>query len=78
MDRRQFLTGVGTCAAIGLPSLLRAAETFRTGLTPVFQDNVEWIFPADIFPEVTQSDPEFATLADARDGCAACITRRSH
>lgn len=27
----------------------------------------EWIFPADIFPELTQSDPEFETLADARD-----------
>ncbi len=39
MDRRRFLTGAGTCAAIGLPSLVRAAKTFRLGLTPVFLDN---------------------------------------
>jgi phosphonate transport system substrate-binding protein len=39
MDRRRFLTGAGTCAAIGLPSLVRAAEAFRLGLTPVFLDN---------------------------------------
>lgn len=39
MDRRRFLTGAGTYAAIGLPSLVRAAETFRLGLTPVFLDN---------------------------------------
>ena len=39
MDRRRFLTGVGACAVIGLPSLVRAAETFRLGLTPVFLDN---------------------------------------
>lgn len=39
MDKRRFLTGAGACAAIGLPSLVRAAETFRLGLTPVFLDN---------------------------------------
>ena len=39
MDRRRFLTGASTCAAIGLPSLVQAAETFRLGLTPVFLDN---------------------------------------
>lgn len=39
MDRRRFLNGVGACAAIGLPSLVRATETFRLGLTPVFLDN---------------------------------------
>lgn len=39
MDRRRFLTGAGACAAIGLPSLVHAAETFRLGLTPVFLDN---------------------------------------
>ena len=39
MDRRRFLTGAGTCAAIGVPGLVRAAGTFRLGLTPVFLDN---------------------------------------
>lgn len=39
MDRRRFLAGAGTCTAVGLPSLMRAAETFRLGLTPVFLDN---------------------------------------
>lgn len=39
MDRRRFIAGAGTCAAVGLPALARAAETFRLGLTPVFLDN---------------------------------------
>jgi len=39
MNRRRFLAGASTCAAVGLPALVRAAETFRLGLTPVFLDN---------------------------------------
>lgn len=39
MDRRQFLAGAGMCAAIGLPTVLRAGAAFRLGLTPVFLDN---------------------------------------
>ena len=39
MNRRRFLGGAGTCAAIGLPALVRAAGAFRLGLTPVFLDN---------------------------------------
>lgn len=39
MDRRRFLAGTGTIAAVGLPALVRAAGTFRLGLTPVFLDN---------------------------------------
>lgn len=39
MHRRRFLASAGTCAAIGLPAFVRAAETFRLGLTPVFLDN---------------------------------------
>jgi len=39
MNRRRFLGGAGTCAAIGLPTLVRAAGAFRLGLTPVFLDN---------------------------------------
>ena len=39
MDRRRFLTRAGALAAIGSPNLLRAAGTFRLGLTPVFLDN---------------------------------------
>jgi phosphonate transport system substrate-binding protein len=39
MDRRRFLAEAGTCAALGLPNLVRAAEAFRLGLTPVFLDN---------------------------------------
>jgi phosphonate transport system substrate-binding protein len=38
MDRRRFLAGAAT-AAVGLPALAKAAETFRLGLTPVFLDN---------------------------------------
>lgn len=39
MDRRRFLAGTSTITAVGLPALVRAAETFRLGLTPVFLDN---------------------------------------
>lgn len=39
MDRRRLLTAAGSFAAIGLPGLVRAAERFRLGLTPVFLDN---------------------------------------
>ncbi|WP_206456391.1 substrate-binding domain-containing protein [Aurantimonas marina] len=39
MNRRRFLAGASTCAAVGLPALVRAVETFRLGLTPVFLDN---------------------------------------
>jgi len=39
MDRRRFLAGTSTIAAVGLPAPVRAAETFRLGLTPVFLDN---------------------------------------
>jgi phosphonate transport system substrate-binding protein len=39
MERRQFLAGAGAVAAVGLPALAKAAETFRLGLTPVFLDN---------------------------------------
>lgn len=39
MNRRRFLVGVGACAAVGQPALVRAVETFRLGLTPVFLDN---------------------------------------
>ena len=39
MHRRRFLAGAGTSAAVGLPSLVRAAKGFRLGLTPVFLDN---------------------------------------
>ncbi len=39
MDRRRFLAGSGAIAAVGLPALVRAAGTFRLGLTPVFLDN---------------------------------------
>lgn len=39
MNRRRFLSGASTCAAIGLPGLARAGQTFRLGLTPVFLDN---------------------------------------
>lgn len=39
MDRRRFLSGTVTLAAVGLPAHGRAAQTFRLGLTPVFLDN---------------------------------------
>jgi len=39
MDRRSFLAEAIACTAIGTPALVRAAETFRLGLTPVFLDN---------------------------------------
>lgn len=39
MDRRRFLAGAGSCAALALPAVARAAEAFRLGLTPVFLDN---------------------------------------
>ncbi len=39
MNRRRFLAGASTCAAVSVPTLVRAAESFRLGLTPVFLDN---------------------------------------
>lgn len=39
MNRRRFLAGTSTIVAVGLPALVRATETFRLGLTPVFLDN---------------------------------------
>lgn len=39
MNRRRFLAGASTCTTVGLPALVRAAGTFRLGLTPVFLDN---------------------------------------
>ena len=39
MYRRRFLTGAGASAALLAPGAVRAAATFRLGLTPVFLDN---------------------------------------
>jgi phosphonate transport system substrate-binding protein len=39
MNRRRFLAGASTSAAVAMPALVRAAGTFRLGLTPVFLDN---------------------------------------
>jgi phosphonate transport system substrate-binding protein len=39
MNRRRFLGGSTACVGVGLPAVVRAAETFRIGLTPVFLDN---------------------------------------
>lgn len=39
MDRRRLLAGSASCLGIGIPTLVRAAPSFRLGLTPVFLDN---------------------------------------
>ncbi|SIN76568.1 PhnD/SsuA/transferrin family substrate-binding protein [Vannielia litorea] len=39
MDRRHFVAGVSSLAVLGAPVCLRAARSFRLGLTPVFLDN---------------------------------------
>jgi len=39
MKRRHFVAGLGSSACLAAPGRLRAAHSFRLGLTPVFLDN---------------------------------------